>query len=192
MKNKTLGEFLERHTTAHPDKVWLRERSGENIVEWTWQDSLQQINAAGAWLEDKYGSAVNMALLSTNRPHWFFSDLAIIKSGNVTVPLFTTLSREHAEYILGFGEVRVLFLGHTANWDDVSEVLPDGVDIITLPGVDCAEPAHDLGNDRRGRCWPQARARGGLRRHDVDRVYLRYDRRTQGRDPDASLVCRAR
>jgi long-subunit acyl-CoA synthetase (AMP-forming) len=31
-----------------------------------------------------------MALLSRNRAHWIMADMAVIHSGNVTVPLFTT------------------------------------------------------------------------------------------------------
>jgi long-chain acyl-CoA synthetase len=140
MHNKSLGNFLERHTEAHPDRVWLRERTGDNIAEWSWRQARDEINAAGAWLEREFGAGINMALLSVNRPHWFIADLAIIKSGNVTVPLFTTLSRRHSEYILDFAEVKVFFLGQTANWDEVRDVLPADVEIITLPGVDCDLP----------------------------------------------------
>ena len=78
--NTTLGSCLQRHAAARPDGIWLRERRGDAITEWTWQESLAQINAAAAWLEEKYGTGVNMALLSNNRPHWFFADLAIIGS----------------------------------------------------------------------------------------------------------------
>ena len=70
------------------------------------------------------------------------ADLAIISVGCVTVPMFTTLSKAHAEYILDFADVRALVLGETANWDDVRAALPDGIEIITLPGVSCELPHH--------------------------------------------------
>lgn len=141
MSDKTLYEYLQANTSQHPEKVWLRERLGDEFTEWTWQQAYEQISAAAAWLEKSYGSEkTNIALLSRNRAHWFFADLAIIGSGNVTVPLFTTLNADNAKYILEFAEVSVLFLGETTNWDVIRSVLPSGVDIITLPGVDCDSP----------------------------------------------------
>ncbi|MDH3440002.1 MAG: AMP-binding protein [Gammaproteobacteria bacterium] len=142
MNKKTLGEYVQSHAETHPDRTWLRERHGDDMTEWTWRECQEQINAAGAWIEDRFGPATNIALLSKNRPHWFMADLAIIGAGCVTVPLFTTLSKAHSEYILEFAEVRALVLGETTNWDGVSDVLPDGVEIITLPGVDCQLPHH--------------------------------------------------
>jgi len=140
MKKKTLGELIEGHAAAHPDRNWLRERHGDVITDYSWQECLDQIDAAAAWFEKRFGGGKNIALLSKNRPHWFLADMAIIKSGNVTVPLFTTLSREHSEYILDFAEVRALVLGETQNWEAVESVLPEGTEIITLPGVDCELP----------------------------------------------------
>ncbi len=140
MKTKTLGNFLHTHADEHPDRVWLRERHGDDKTDWTWQQCRQQIDAAASWLEQKYDSGTNIALLSKNRPHWFMADLAIITSGNVCVPLFTTLSEKHSGYILEFAEVKVLILGETTNWDVVQKVLPDGIEIVTLPGVDCNMP----------------------------------------------------
>ena len=38
-------------------------------------------------------------LLSENRPEWLISDIAIMNSGGVTVPLFTTYSKNDYDYI---------------------------------------------------------------------------------------------
>jgi len=141
MSDKTLYEYVRANTSQHPDKVWLRERLGDVFTEWTWQQAHEQMSAVAAWLEKSYGTEkTNIALLSRNRAHWFFADLAIIGSGNVTVPLFTTLNADNAKYILEFAEINILFLGETANWDVIRSVLPEGIEIIALPGVDCDLP----------------------------------------------------
>jgi long-chain acyl-CoA synthetase len=141
MTNKTLSDYLRDHTRNHPDRLWLRERKGDEFRDLTWQQGNEQINAVAAWLEKRFaGEATNVALLSRNRPHWFLADLATIVSGNITVPLFTTLSEEHAKYVCEFAEVKLLFLGETANWGVVRKVLPEGVEIVTLPGTDCELP----------------------------------------------------
>jgi long-chain acyl-CoA synthetase len=141
MRKKTLNEYLLQHTRNHPDKVWLRERHGDEFTDLTWQQACDECFSVAAWLEHHLaGHKTNIGLLSRNRPHWFLADLATIVSGNVSVPLFTTLSEAHAEYILDFAEVKLLFLGETSNWESVRAVLPPSTEIVTLPGVDCDMP----------------------------------------------------
>ena len=87
----TLPEFLEHWANERGDKVWLRDLRDEGSDDYTWSEARDQVNAVSAALEARFGSGVNMILLSRNRPHWFLADLAIISSGNVTVSMFTTL-----------------------------------------------------------------------------------------------------
>ena len=141
MTHTTLLEYSESLSNECPDRIWLRDRKGDEFTEWSYSDAYAEINAAAAWLGKRYGSSqTNMALMSRNRAHWLLADLAIIGSGNVTIPLFTTLAPTTAEYIFEFTEAKVLILGEAENWDAVREVLPDGVDIITLPGVEIDGP----------------------------------------------------
>lgn len=136
-KNTTINDHIQLNFEQYPQRVWLRDRSGDDFTEWTWSQARAEINAAAAWLEQRYGaSQENIVLLSRNRAHWFMADLAIIGSGNVTIPIFTTLAPSVAEYIFDFTGARVLILGEADNWAAVREVLPETIEIITLPGVD--------------------------------------------------------
>jgi len=140
-KHKTLDKYLDMNYAQHPQRVWLRDRSGDDFTEWTWQQARAEINTAAAWMEQRYGaSQANIILLSRNRAHWFMADLAIIGSGNVSIPIFTTLAPSVAEYIFDFCEAAVLILGEADNWASLREVLPDAIEIITLPGVDIDMP----------------------------------------------------
>ena len=141
MIHTTLLEYVDSFCDERPQRIWLRDRKGDEFTEWSWSDAHAEINAAAAWFERRYGaSQANIALLSRNRAHWMLADLAIIGSGNVTIPLFTTLAASTAEYIFDFTEARVLILGETDNWSTVGAVLRDSVDIVTLPGVDIDAP----------------------------------------------------
>ena len=61
-----------------PDRVWMKERSGDDRRQWTWQESLAQSDAVAAWLQAELGEkGTRIAILSRNRPHWFMADLAI-------------------------------------------------------------------------------------------------------------------
>ena len=141
MNTQTLLDYVEKNAAEIPQQVWLRDRSGDQFTEWNWSDANSEINAVVAWLEQRYGpSKTNVVLLSRNRAHWMLADLSIIGSGNVTVPMFTTLPASTAQYIFDFTDTRLLILGETDNWDAVKGTLPDGIDIVTLPGVEIELP----------------------------------------------------
>lgn len=136
MRLDTLTGYLDHWADTCGDKVWLRDLQEEGSEDYTWSEARRQINAVGAALETRFGHHVSMLLLSRNRAHWLLADLAIIRSGNVTVGLFTTYPAATAKYIVEFTAAKVLFLGESANWDVIRAVLPAHVTIVTLPGVD--------------------------------------------------------
>jgi long-chain acyl-CoA synthetase len=162
MNHSTLTGFLEALRDQDSDAVWLRDRKGDHYAQWTWRDAHAEASAVAAWLERRHGSTrTNMAVLSRNRAHWILADLSIVASGNVTIPLFTTLPAPTADYILDFTDTKVLVIGEAENWDAVREILPDGIDLITLPGVDVDEPHtrwEDIVDENRGR-RPEYRCR---------------------------------
>jgi len=140
MTANTISQLVAHWAAECPEKIWLRDLKSEGSDEYSWAESYQQIAAVAAMLESRFGQTEKMVVLSNNRAHWVLADLAIISSGNVTVSMFTTLPGTIAEYVLQLTETKVIFVGETSNWDQVSAVLPDDVLLITLPGVDLEQP----------------------------------------------------
>ena len=128
----TLIEYLDHWATQSPNDVWLREPHGENLTEWTWSQVQAEVGAIAAWQESFLGGPeINVGLLSRNRAHWFMADLGTIAAGNVTIPMFITLPRDTAEYVMSFTEMKLLFVGETENWEAVKTVLPEGIILVT-------------------------------------------------------------
>lgn len=136
----TLPAFVNHWAEECPDQVWLRDLNEAGSTDYTWKDASQRINAVAAILEERFEPGTKIVVLSENCAHWFMADLAVITSGNVTVSLFTTLPKSTAEYILDFTDTKAIFVGQTSNWDAVSKVLPEGVAVFTLPGIEIDEP----------------------------------------------------
>ncbi|MDX1733538.1 MAG: AMP-binding protein [Halioglobus sp.] len=133
-------QYLYQWSTENPDKLWLREHVDGQIRDWSWAQGREEIYALGAWQEQQLeGHGHRVGLLSRNRAHWFFADLGSISAGNVVVPMFTTLAGETADYVMSFTEMKMLFVGETENWDQIREVLPADIQLVTLPGVELEE-----------------------------------------------------
>lgn len=135
VKPDTLTGYLEHWADTRGDKVWLRDLQEQGSHDYSWSEARREINAVGAALETRFGHGTSMLLLSRNRPHWFLADLAIIRSGNVTVGLFTTYPASTCQYIADFTEAKVIFVGESTNWEAIRPVLPENITIVTLPGV---------------------------------------------------------
>lgn len=133
----TLTAYLDHWANECPNDVWLRDRHGDEFSEWTWQQAQEKLYALAVWEEENIpGPGSKVGILSRNCAHWFLADLGSIAAGNVTVPMFTTLPGETAKYVMDFTGMELLFVGQTENWDQVSAVLPEGIRLVTLPGVE--------------------------------------------------------
>lgn len=146
MNVDTLPDLLALRAEQDPDKIWLRDLREDGSHDFTWGQAHQQISAVAAMLEQRYGHGEAMVVLSRNRAHWVLADLAIIASGNVTASMFTTLPASTAEYIFQLTEAKVIFVGETSNWDQISTVLPKDILLVALPGVEL-EQAHEKWED---------------------------------------------
>ncbi len=142
----TLPELVAQWAEQEPERVWLRDLHEEGSHDYSWAQAQQQISAMAAMLEQRVGHGEKMVLLSRNRAHWVMADLAIIASGNVTVSMFTTLPGSTADYIFQLTEAKVIFVGETSNWEQIAPILPEGVLVVTLPGVEVAQP-HEKWDD---------------------------------------------
>jgi len=140
MTANTIPGLVAHWARECPEKIWLKDLKEEGSEDYTWGEAHAQISAVAAMLESRFGQTEKMVVLSSNRAHWVMADLAIITSGNVTVSMFTTLPGSIAEYVLNLTETKVIFVGETSNWDQVSAVLPEDVLLITLPGVELEQP----------------------------------------------------
>ena len=139
MEHDTLLAYLDQWAEEKSDEIWLRDFKGEASDDYSWRESRRQIHGVASALEQRFDKDTKILLLSKNRAHWFFADLAIMASGNVSVGLFTTLNADVAQYIAEFTESKAIFVGEAENWDRVKEVLADDVTVISLPGVDIPE-----------------------------------------------------
>jgi len=139
--NNTIIEYLNRWVHESSDEIWLRDRQGDRFTQWSWKEAYAEMQSVAAWLESEYGNdGSRFAILSRNCAHWMLADTAITASGNVSVPIFTTQSVDSAKYILDFSEVRIIFVGESENWSQVSDIVPDHVQLIALPGTGISRP----------------------------------------------------
>ncbi len=139
----SFAQDLEHWAQVQPDSPWLVENWKSRTTSISWVEGAAQVRQAAAAIQAELGGAVGkkVALLSGNSAYWMLADLATMFSGNVLVPLFTTMNAETIQYIDDLVDVDMLFLGSAENWDEVKSSFKPGIPIVRLPGAPEVEGA---------------------------------------------------
>ena len=80
-----------------PFLKWLKDNKKDFL---TWGQVETKIQILSKYLKANLSKGDRCVLLSENRPEWLISDISIMNTGGVTVPLFTTYSEKDYEYII--------------------------------------------------------------------------------------------
>ena len=88
---------VEKIDKKKPFLTWLKP--GKNI-SYNWDEVTDKIYKLSYKIKSLINKGDRVLLLSENRPEWLISDIAIMNSGGITVPIFTTYAEKDYEYIL--------------------------------------------------------------------------------------------
>ena len=105
-------EMLYKWEQEKPNEIYLSQPIEGVWHNWTWKEVAEEVRKMAAYiktLDMPQGSKI--ALLSKNCAHWMMTDMAIMMSGYVSVPLYPNLNAASLEKILNHSEAKLLFVG---------------------------------------------------------------------------------
>ena len=127
-------EMLYKWEKETPNKIYMRQPIKDLWHDWTWKETAEQVRKMAGYLKSlnlQQGSRIG--ILSKNCAHWMFSDLAIMMSGHVSVPLYPNLNAETLKQILEHSETQVLFVGKLDEFESMRPGVPANVQCIAYP-----------------------------------------------------------
>jgi long-chain acyl-CoA synthetase len=154
LESRNLLQDLDHWAAERPTEPWLVEQWSTHQREISWQQGVAEVHAAAAWLANQNPEpGRRIGLLAPNCAHWMLADYAIMASGNVTVPLFTTMDADNIAFAADFSGIDMLLLGNAANWESVKSGFRPDIPVVLLPGALVVSGAHtweqivDAGSD---------------------------------------------
>ncbi len=125
---KHLFDLLTRNAQQNPTSVAFRffDTQTQTWSQMTWEQYRDQVLKVADHLQVrgvKKGQAV--AILSSNRPEWIISDLAIQAIGAISIPIFATSTKQDITYILKHSRSIAIFVDHLDRLAENSEVFPE-------------------------------------------------------------------
>jgi len=123
--NKTLAYMMLQKSEEFADDYALTQKVKGEWVSITWRDFGEQIRSlAKALLEMDILAPGEMAgIFSANRAEWAISDLGILTTRAVSVPIYATNSAEEAEYIVNDAEIKIMFVGDQDQYDRTKKII---------------------------------------------------------------------
>jgi long-chain acyl-CoA synthetase len=127
-------EMLYKWEQEKPNEIYLSQPIDGVWHNWTWKEVGVEIRKMAAYLKSlNLPNDSKIALLSKNCAHWMMTDMAIMMSGYVSVPLYPNLNAETLGKILKHSESKLLFVGKLDNYADMKAGVPSDIDCITFP-----------------------------------------------------------
>ncbi len=123
--NSPLEAFLywEKHT---PELTFLNQPITGEMKSYTYKSAGEEIRKiANALIAYNLPEKSHIALLSKNCAHWIMSDIAIMMSGHVSIPIYPTLNDASINQILTHSESKVIIIGKLDDFDSQKSGIPD-------------------------------------------------------------------
>ena len=98
--NNLIELFFYQAEKQDNKSVFLQWLNPNNKKTFTWEETKINIFKISKTIKKIIKEGDRCLLVSENRPEWFVSDLAIMLSGGITVPAYTTYTEEDYKYLI--------------------------------------------------------------------------------------------
>ena len=98
--NSLIELFFYQVDKQDQKSIFLQWLNPNNTKVFTWEETKLNIFKLSKIIKENIKEGDRCLLVSENRPEWFISDLAIMLSGGITVPAYTTYTEEDYKYLI--------------------------------------------------------------------------------------------
>ena len=134
MKYLSPLEMMYKWEEEKSNEVFLSQPINSIWHDWTWEEVMLEVRKMAAYIKSlNLEKKSKIAILSKNCAHWIMSDLAIMMSGHISVPLYPNLSAKILNKILIHSETKMMFVGKLDDFEKMKSGIPSDVNCVTYP-----------------------------------------------------------
>ena len=98
--NNLIELFSHQAQKQNKESIFLQWLNPNNKKSYTWEETQKNILKLSKIIIENIKEGDRCLLVSENRPEWFVSDMAIMLSGGITVPAYTTYTEDDYKYLI--------------------------------------------------------------------------------------------
>jgi long-chain acyl-CoA synthetase len=139
----SLIELFFHQTEKHdPKSILLQWLNPNNNKTFTWEETKTNIFKLSKTIKENIEQGDRCLLVSENRPEWFISDLAIMLSGGITVPAYTTYTKNDYKYLIEDCEPTIIIVSNNDMLKKLNTTINEKNFIKKVITFDEVEKAH--------------------------------------------------
>jgi len=137
-ENKTLAFMMLKQAEKFKDRDALTQKNKKG--EWEnikWSELGEKTKAiAKALIDLKLQPGEMCGIFSQNRAEWAISDLGILSTRAVSVPIYATNSKDEAKFIVDDADVKIIFTGDQAQYNKAKEIIKESKSLKLIVAFD--------------------------------------------------------
>ena len=110
--NSLIELFFYQAEKQDSKSIFLQWLNPNNNKTFTWEETKLNIFKISKIIKENIKEGDRCLLVSENRPEWFVSDLAIMLSGGITVPAYTTYTEDDYKYLIDDCEPTIVIVSN--------------------------------------------------------------------------------
>ncbi len=134
---KTIIELFETAITKFPDNIYLWEKKNGKYEGTTYKETHEQVlNLAAGLVEIGFKKGDRAALVADGRNDWIISELGILYSGGINVPLSIRLESNELTFRLKHSGSKIIFVSknHAEKIEEIRGELPELEKVVFIDG----------------------------------------------------------
>ena len=135
--------FFEQYKLQNKNEVFLQPLRIDQ-KSFTWEETFKSIIKLSEEIKKINNDGDRCLLISENRPEWMISDLAIMLSGSITVPAYTTYIEKDYEYIIQDCTPKVLIISNKDQFSKVKNIINEKSSIKKIISFEDLELSNDI------------------------------------------------
>ena len=140
--NNLIELFFYQTEKQKPESIFLEWLNPNNRKIFTWAETKQNIFKLSKIIREHSKEGDRCLLVSENRPEWFVSDLAIMLSGSITVPAYTTYTEGDYKYLIEDCEPTIVIVSNNEMLKKLNTTINEKSFIKKVITFDEVEKAH--------------------------------------------------
>ena len=133
--NSLVELFFKKLEEVDNTKSFLNSLKSEKTI-YSWKDVSERILKFSNKLKTLINPGDRCLILSENNPNWFISDISIMNAGGISVPIFTTYSKNDYKYILEDCKPTLVIVSNNSQFKKIKDFIKHEIKIISFEKID--------------------------------------------------------
>ena len=133
--NSLVELYFKKCEEVEDKKPFLKWLKPEKPT-YTWGDIKERVYKLSHKIKSLINEGDRCLILSENRPYWLMIDLAVMNAGGISVPIFTTYSKNDYEYILNDCRPSLIIVSNQDQFKKIENYINSDQKIISFEEID--------------------------------------------------------